>query len=446
MADPQSTSATATSAAPEEARRRRSALLIVFLVIFIDLLGFGIVLPLLPLFGDTYIGSLIPGGKEARMGGAILGLLMSSFSLMQFLFAPIWGRISDRVGRRPILLLGLGGSVVFYTLFGVACELPVSQSGLALTLLFLTRLGAGVSGATIATAQAVVADSTAPEKRKHGMAMIGAAFGIGFTFGPLIGFGALEFFPEHTGSLGFVAAALSAIALVLGFRLLPETRRQGEITQRRRWIEFHSIRNVLSTPTVGLLVITFFLATFGFGQFEATLALLNKDNLELNPRQNFLIFAYVGMILMVIQGYVYRRYAHRVSEETFMAVGILLMGLGVAGLGGATYLAGQADHSFGLLLGCTLFSLAVAVTGFALLTPSVQALISRRSDPARQGEVLGVNQSASAMARILGPFVGLTLYKLEPSHLLPYAVGACLLFIMLPLIPRIRRGAALTAQ
>ena len=316
----------------DEARRRRSALFIVFLVVFIDLLGFGIVLPLLPLFGDSYIGALIPGGKEARAGGAILGLLMSSFSLMQFLFAPIWGRISDRVGRRPILLLGLGGSVVFYALFGVACEIPVEYAGLALTLLFITRLGAGVAGATIATAQAVVADSTAPEKRKHGMAMIGAAFGIGFTFGPLIGFGALEFFPEHTGSLGFVAAGLSLLALLLGFRLMPETRKPGVVTFQRHWLDFTGIRNVLATPTVGLLVITFFLATFGFGQFEATLVLLNKDNLQLPPRQNFLVFAYVGLILMLVQGFLYRRLAHRVSEETFMTIGIVLMGLGVAGI------------------------------------------------------------------------------------------------------------------
>src|SRR5262245_23346380 len=133
----------------------RSALFIVFLVVFIDLLGFGIVLPLLPRFGDEYIAQIIPGGKDARAGGAVLGLLMASFSLMQFVFAPLWGRLSDRVGRRPILLVGLAGSVVFYSLFGYASSLPAETSaGLALALLFVARCGAGIAGATIATAQA----------------------------------------------------------------------------------------------------------------------------------------------------------------------------------------------------------------------------------------------------------------------------------------------------
>lgn len=432
----------AATPAPSSAdRARHHALMIVFLVVFIDLLGFGIVLPLLPRFGESYVDQLIPGGPRARMGGMVLGLLMSSFSAMQFLFAPLWGRVSDRVGRRPILLLGLAGSVVFYTVFGFASELPKTQAALALALLFLARLGAGIAGATIATAQAVVADCTPPEKRKHGMALIGAAFGIGFTFGPLVGFAALQLFPSHEGSLGFVAAGLSLLALVLGVRLLPETRQPGGPSARRHWFDWAGMRDVLQAPTVGLLILVFFMATFGFGQFEATLALLNKDNLQLDDSRNFLMFAYVGLVLLVIQGFVYRRLARRVSEETFMALGILLMGLGVAGLGYATWLAGQEEASNrSMILTCMLTSLPVAVTGFAFLTPSVQALISRRSDPDRQGEVLGVNQSASALARILGPFVGLTLYKLDPSHLLPYAVGAGLVLVLLPLIPRIRRG------
>jgi MFS family permease len=339
----------------------------------------------------------------------------------------------------------LAGSVVFYALFGVASEMDAAHAVWAVALLFVARLGAGVAGATISTAQAVIADSTPPDKRKHGMAMIGAAFGIGFTFGPLIGFAALEFFPSHIGSLGFVASGLSLIAFTLGLRLLPETRRPGGPGARRQWFSWEGMRTTLRSPTVGLLVFIFFLATFGFGQFEATLALLNQDNLQLSQRNNFLIFAYVGLVLMLIQGFVYRRLARSLHEETFMAMGILLMGLGVAGLGGATWLADQ-HTDFGNVLAMTLVSLAVAVTGFAFLTPSVQALISRRSDPAKQGEVLGVNQSASAMARILGPFVGLTLYKLEPSHLLPYATGACLILLMLPLLPAIRRGRELSEQ
>jgi DHA1 family tetracycline resistance protein-like MFS transporter len=154
----------------------RAALLIVFLVVFIDLLGFGIVLPLLPRFGDEYVGVAIPGSRNSPLGGMVDGLLMASFSAMQFFCAPAWGRLSDRIGRRPVLLVGLGGSVVFYALFGVALWLPrETMAGLALVLLFVSRIGAGVAGATISTAQAVIADCTPPEQRKHGMALIGAA-------------------------------------------------------------------------------------------------------------------------------------------------------------------------------------------------------------------------------------------------------------------------------
>jgi MFS family permease len=414
----------------------------VFLVVFIDLLGFGIVLPLLPLYGDVYVAELVPGGKTAPAGGTLLGLLMASFSAMQFLFAPVWGRLSDRVGRRPILLIGLAGSVAFYLLFGYASDLPREKewAALALTLLFVARIGAGVAGATIATAQAVIADCTPPERRKHGMALIGAAFGIGFTFGPLIGAGALYFFPHHHGVIGYVAAGLSLLALVLGCALLPETRRFGAAPAARKWLDTQGLRAVLHNPAVAPVVLTFFLATLGFASFEVTLSLLSKDALGIGENNIFLVFAYVGSVLMLTQGVLYRRLANRLSEVTFMAMGITLMGLGVLSLGGVSWAAAGQRAAFGQVLGLMLFSLTAAVVGFAFLTPSAQALISRRSDPEKQGEILGVNQSAAALARILGPVFGLTLYKATPNHLLPYVFGAVLLLLMLPLIPRIRRG------
>jgi MFS family permease len=433
---------------PPEQRSNRSALLIVFLVVFIDLLGFGIVLPLLPRYADTYLQSLFGESKEGPVGGMILGALMSSFSLMQFVFAPIWGQISDRIGRRPILLVGLAGSVVFYMLFGYASDLPAeSTADLALFLLFVARIGAGIAGATIPTAQAVIADSTPPERRKHGMALIGAAFGIGFTFGPLIGFGSLTWFPDHPGVVGYVAAGLSGIALLLAVRLLPETRRTAD---SHKLIDFNwwvflkvlgTLFKVLSNRSIRVIVFTFFLATFGFAMFEPTLALLIKDALKLRAEDSFLLFAYVGFVLVFTQGFIYRRLAKNVTEPTFMFFGILLMGLGLVSLGGMTWLAGLPDApDYGVLLTMTLVSLAVAVMGFAFLTPSAQALVSRRTDAERQGEVLGANQSAAALARILGPFFGLVLYKAEASHMLPYFVGAALVLLMLPLIPRIRRG------
>jgi MFS family permease len=417
----------------------RSALLIVFLVVFIDLLGFGIVLPLLPRFAESYVQPIVGGGEANPMVGFIVGLLMSSFSLMQFLFAPFWGRISDRVGRRPILLLGLSGSVAFYTLFGFALSLPAESAKLALILLFVARVGAGFAGATISTAQAVIADSTPPEKRKHGMALIGAAFGIGFTFGPLFGYASLLWFENNHEVIGYTAAALSFVALLLGIRLLPETRRfQTDTSLRRKILDFSAWRRALTSLAIGPVVVTFFLATLGFGAFEVTLALLLKDAMGLSLKDTLLVFAYVGFVLALTQGFLYRRLAKRVTEPTFMAAGIALMAIGVAGLGAISYVAfGEGDSPSMVWL---FLALAAAVIGYALLTPSATALVSRRTEGERQGEILGVNQSAASMARILGPIFGVTLYKASANHLLPYIYGSVLLILMLPLVPLIRRG------
>jgi MFS family permease len=430
----------ATTASEPVDRAQRSAKGIVFLVVVIDLLGFGIVLPLLPRLGEGYLEQLFPGRRA--LTGLVLGLLMSSFSLMQFVFAPVWGRVSDQVGRRPILLLGLAGSVVFYSLFGYALTLSAERmAATALALIFVARIGAGIAGATIATAQAVIADCTPPEQRKQGMAMVGMAFGIGFTFGPIIGFGALQFFPANHEAIGYTAAGLSLIALLLAVRIFPETRRFGTAPAgRRKWLEWGALQQALRSPAVGPVILVFFLASLGFASFESTLALLLKDGIGLDPQNSFLLFAYVGVVLFITQG-VYRGVlAKHLSEATFIGLGITLMAAGLLFLGGVNWLALDAGLPFGVLLTLLMLALAVAVVGFAFLTPSAQALISRRTDADRQGEILGVNQAASAMARILGPVFGLLLYQLTEKHLLPYLFGALLLVAMLPLLPRIRRG------
>jgi MFS family permease len=463
------------AAVPTPPPGSRAALITVFLVVFIDLLGFGIVLPLLPLYADDLFGPLLP----AKLHGPMLGLLMASFSLMQFLFAPSWGRLSDRIGRRPILLLGLAGSVVFYALFGIASDIGVANRDspnhgwliAAVVLLFFSRLGAGLAGATISTAQAVIADTTTPDKRARGMALIGAAFGIGFTFGPLLGFASL--FLPIAGAPGYMASALSLLAFLYGWAKMPETRAASAPVSehlRRRIFDMEGTLRVLRTPQVGVLVATFFLATFAFGSLESTLALVNRllltgENLTREQRaelltfaavktteqRNFLVFAYVGVVLMLMQGFVYRRLVQKVGEVRFLRLGVVFMAAGL--LGGVGILLWRPEFEVALnatsfadtslwprlpLLAAGLAAMTLAVIGFALLTPSAQALISKRGDPHRQGEVLGVNQSASAMARILGPFLGLSMFDIVPTHILPFAVGAGLLGFVFLLSLQIR--------
>jgi len=431
---------------------RRSALFIIFLVVFIDLLGFGIVLPLLPLYAVDFLTPLFPGGGNRPFRGMILGLLMSSFSAMQFLFAPLWGRISDRVGRRPLLLLGLAGSVVFYTLFGVASEIgEAGRPALGLVLLFVARLGAGIAGATISTAQAVIADVTTSEGRSRGMAMIGAAFGVGFTFGPLLGFASL--FVPTPGAPGYAAAAFSLIALILAVRLLPETLPPGADLRPRRWIDWGGLQTALRIPSVGILIFIFFLATFAFGSLESTLALVNK--LLLNPRadlhaeltleaaktsterKNFLVFAYVGLVL-VLANMAYRRLVKRKVEVLFLKIGSIFMGLGLAGAVVILLIRNPEETSDAIFF-LGLLAMTLAVIGFACLTPSIQALVSRRTDPAKQGEILGVNQSGAALARILGPFVGLSLFNLTQNHIWPYVFGVGLIVLVVVLTLRVQQ-------
>jgi hypothetical protein len=280
--------------------------------------------------------------------------------------------------------------------------------------------------------------------------------------------------------------------LVLGLLLLPETLRPGVAHGRRKWFDRGGLRAALQVPAVGTLILIFFLSTFAFANFEPTLALLTQEPaLGLTDQNNFLIFAYVGLVLALVQGLFYRRLALHVREISFMWMGSVLMGLGLAGVGTVAVLAdqarggtpaaqspadstssknlppgpveagqsvagntqaagngtsvrGQAESgaSTALLVGL-LMVLAVAVTGFAFMVPSVQALISRLSDPAKQGEVLGINQSANAMARILGPFLGVLLYYL--GHVLPYVFGVALLAVVLIMTLRLGRKEAVAA-
>lgn len=432
----------------------KSSLLVLFLVVFIDLLGFAIVLPLLPIYADELLADdLYTKAQE----GWIIGLLMASFSAVQFIFLPLWGRVSDVIGRRPVLLIGLAGSAVCYTGFGIATEYR------SLTWIFLTRIGAGVAGATISTAQAYIADSTTAGRRASGMALIGAAFGLGFAFGPLIGAAG---FIDFTGTIsalssgeltiqvtaaatrlsarvGYIAATLSGIALLIGIFKLPESlkrdRAQAEGHPRRKWLDLSALRNAIAVPSIAMLMLTSFVAVFSFANFESTLALLLAENSAgANTARSddphdlvpiFLMFAYVGFVLTVAQGFLVRRLAKVVSEGKLAAAGAVIS------MAGFALLAWYSDGGGQALL---LFALAVVVVGFAFLPPNLQSLISRRTDPAQQGGILGLGQSVSALARILGPLLGIRLFKSHSAY--PYWAAMTLMVLAVLLVGVATRG------
>lgn len=395
---------------------RKGSLLVIFLTVFIDLLGFGMVIPLLPIYADQFTEDL---------AGWKLGALMASFSAMQFFFSPLWGRLSDRIGRRPVLMIGLAGSVIFYTLFGIATVMA------SLPLLFVSRIGAGIAGATISTAQAYIADTTTLEGRSRGMALIGMAFGMGFTFGPLIGFLAVPNENAVPGPWpGYVAAILSAVALALAAVRLPESKHEASEAAGKKIFDVEAFRVALSVPSVGLIVVAIFVCIFSFGNFETTLSMLIKGGEKVKDSpfafewsEICLTYAFIGLTLALVQGGIVRRLAKRMSEGTLATTGALIE---VVGFG--LTLAAISNGSTKLLF----VALAVVVAGFSFMQPNLNAMLSRRSDPEKQGMILGVGQSVSSLARIFG--AGLSIPMLKMQLTMPYYVAAGLMGLGLLLV------------
>lgn len=402
-------------------RSSAGSLASIFAVVFIDLLGFGIALPLLARYGEHF------------GAGAWLGLLVAVFSAMQFLFAPVWGRLSDRIGRRPVLLVGLAGSAVFYAIFGAASGMASDATFLGLppiAWLFVSRIGAGISGATISTAQAYIADVTEASDRTKGMALIGVAFGTGFTFGPLLG---AAFVSGDRGAPpspypGYAAAALSAAAFLAALAALKEPGREASSDRSPD-------RRQLLGDTVRLALLgEVFVTTAAFAVFESTLTLLS-ERLGYGQRQNFYLFAFVGATLIVTQGMLVRRIPPDLVRR-MVPFGLAVL---VAGLTGLAYVGTGRGGSAGLYT-----ALAACVVGVSFVSPALQALLSLTAPADHQGAVLGLGQSAAALARIAGPVAGIRLFQESP----PLAYGASAAAVLLgfaaivPVLAVLRRYSA----
>lgn len=378
----------------------RAQLGIIFLTVFVDLIGFGIVLPLLPLYSQRFGAS-----------GFMIGLIMAIYSIMQFIFSPIWGRWSDRIGRRPLLLLSTMGGAVSYAIFGFGS----SAAGTTAIVVFLvSRALAGICGANITVAQACIADLTPPEQRSKNMALIGVAFGLGFIFGPVIGGYSLHLF--GLGGPGWIAAGLCLANFMGAWLFLPETRRvnAAAITSRPRfsqWME--TIRH----PKIGLLIGVFFLATFCFACFEVTIGLLVSRNFGLDFQRGAdaktitFLFAYCGIIGVFVQGGLIGRLVRLMGEARLIALSLVLT---AASLGPLAFI-----YQWTWLL----VALAVLSLGSGLTRGPVFGLISMLTPPDEQGATLGVAQSAGSLARITGPLFAATLFVRHPAW--PYlAAGA----------------------
>jgi len=380
--------------------KRKPSLLVIFLSVFIDLIGFGIVLPLLPGYAEDNFSATF------SQKGLVIGAIIASFSAMQFFFAPVWGKLSDRIGRRPVMLVSNLGAAGSYALFAIAC----GMSGTAgLLWILASRIFAGICGANLSVASAYIADISPPEKRSARMGLIGMAFGLGFIFGPALGAFSIEIFHSKQAP-GWVAACFCAANFILGWFILGESRKPNSehVVARPKMNQW---AHTLAQPKLGLLVCVFFFATFCFTCFESTFPLLAKHQFavgekSLNNRIGYL-FTYAGVIAALVQG-VIGKLVKKFGEQKLIFSSLIVFAAGLAALPFQTHLTG------------ILIVIALLAIGSGLNRPPVFGMISLNSSAHEQGANLGVAQSFGALARILGPIFASILFFVKPA--LPYVI------------------------
>lgn len=367
----------------------------VLMAVVLDLVGFGIVIPLLTFYAEEY-----------GAGPVAVTLLMAVYSLAQFLMAPVWGALSDRYGRRPIMLFSIGMATVCLAGFAWAESL---------FMLFVFRILHGAAAANISTAQACVADVTTPENRAKGMGLIGAAFGFGFTVGPFIGG---ELSVHGLAAPIWFAAGLAAINLLLALVWLKETRKPDTVRPERS-IHPAAFLRVAKHPVVGLCIVLTFVMTIAFAIMESSFTLFAEHVRDLDARMVGRMFGVAGLTMIVVQGGIIGRLVKRFGEGALVPAGIGLLSLSLFILPFAEP-AAQMTAVFMLM-----------AVGQGIASPSLHSLISRGTSPDEQGFVLGTNQSMSALARAVGPSMAGFVYLGAPAW--PFYASATILALALPL-------------
>ena len=367
---------------------KRSPLLVIFITVFIDLVGFGIVIPVLPFYAE---------GTRFGATPREVGLLFASYSVMQLIFAPVLGRLSDKYGRRPVLLISLLGTCLGFLILGFATTL---------WMLFLGRIIDGISGGNISTAQAYIADVTTKENRAKGMGLIGAAFGLGFVFGPAIG-GIMSRWGINVPFL-FAGGLAFANAILLYFTL-PETVTADHPARisaaaGRGWKQ---LLEALGKQQLAFVLTIYFLSIVAFSIMTASFSLFMMFRLGYDPWHAGWIFAFVGVVSAIIQGGLIGRLVKRFGETALVVIGGLLFSVSL-------FLSPYVTPAMGLF--GILFVGALSSIGNALTAPTLSSLASKSATAAEQGTVLGVMQSVASVARTVGPSIAAVLIYSAVAH------------------------------
>jgi DHA1 family tetracycline resistance protein-like MFS transporter len=416
----------------------------IFVIVIVDLLGLTVIIPLLPIYAASFDATPF-----------IIGLIGATYPVFQFIGAPLLGRLSDRFGRRPILLISQLGTLIGFLVLGLASTI---------WMLFLARLIDGISGANISTAQAAISDSTTEKTRTQGLGLIGAAFGIGFVIGPIIAFISLQLGGQNYHVPAFVAAGFSLASLLLTWFWMPETRtkaqRQEEAKESGASFSFSSLFKALAHPTVGLLLVLMFAQQIAFGGFEQLVPLFTLSQLGLSASGNSIIFVFVGVIVVVVQGGLIGIWSRKFGDRKLIYAGLALLSLGLvitsstprlpppwysksalqaqmAASGSFSTHESPATQNIAILLppdepngwlglGVLLVAMLPAAIGGGILQPSINSLITKRVDRSEVGGMLGISSamlsSANAIAPILGGFI---FQSLSPQA--PFLFGGLML-------------------
>jgi DHA1 family tetracycline resistance protein-like MFS transporter len=415
------TATTPDSASAEKLDMRR--VLPIFVVVLVDLLGLTVIIPLLPLYAVSF-----------QVSPFMIGVLNAAYPLMQLIGAPILGRLSDRYGRKPVLLASQLGTLVGFLVLGFANTFA---------LLLVSRIIDGFSGGNIATAQAMIADSTTDRTRTQGLGLIGAAFGLGFIIGPIIAFAALTLSGNDMRVPAFIAAAFSAASIVLTAVWLKETHTGAgrALGGETRWFDTNAALRRLRYPHVGVLLLLMFAQQFAFGGLENLLPLFTVVRLGLDSAGNALVFVFVGVFVVAVQGGLIGRWSRRYGERRLILAGIGLLAIGLAltaatpaqpvpwydraglaaelnthaaaGAGieaSAISLPDPSQHSWAGLA-WLLVAMVPTSIGAAILGPSVNSLITRRVGGQERGSFLGLSAGSTSAANVVTPLFGFGLFQ-----------------------------------